>query len=85
MGKPSLVSFIEKVIDIPRNQQQGFKKGRGTATAALLLQSLIARALDDDCYVMVNTYLGMHTYLPQEVFTLMWPWQVLNSVRHLKW
>ena len=31
-GKPGLVIFIEKVIDIPRNQQQGFKKGRGTAT-----------------------------------------------------
>ena len=38
-------------VDITGNQQHGFKKGRGTATAGLLLQSMIARALDDDCYI----------------------------------
>ena len=32
-------------------QQHGFMKNKSTATAGLLLQSLIARALDDDHYV----------------------------------
>ena len=32
-------------------QQHGFTKNKSTATAGLLLQSLIARALDNDCYV----------------------------------
>ena len=32
-------------------QQHGFMKNKSTATAGLLLQSLIARAMDDDCYV----------------------------------
>ena len=47
------IAQIEELnnVDITGNQQHGFKKGRGTATAGLLLQSLIARALDDDCYV----------------------------------
>ena len=38
-------------IDITGNGQHGFKKGRGTVTAGLLLQSLISRSLDDDEYV----------------------------------
>ena len=33
------------------NQQHGFAKSKSTVTAGLILQSLIARALDDDCYV----------------------------------
>ena len=47
------IAQIEELnnVDITGNQQHCFKKGRGTATAGLLLQSLIARALDDDCYV----------------------------------
>ena len=32
-------------------QQHGFMKNKSTVTAGLILQSLIARALDDDCYV----------------------------------
>ena len=47
------ISEIESLnnVDITGNQQHGFKKGRGTASAGLLLQSIISRSLDDDCYV----------------------------------
>ena len=38
-------------IIIGGKQQHGFMKNKSTVTAGLLLQSLIARALDDDCYV----------------------------------
>ena len=38
-------------IGLSGKQQYGFKKGKGTETAGLLQKSLIARALDDDCYV----------------------------------
>ena len=31
--------------------QHGFMKNKSTVTADLILQSLIARAMDDDCYV----------------------------------
>ena len=37
--------------NITGNGQHGFKKNRGTATAGLLLQSMISRALDDNEYV----------------------------------
>ena len=37
--------------DLTGNGQHGFKKGRGTCSAGLALQSLISRALDDDNYV----------------------------------
>ena len=37
--------------DLTGNGQHGFKKGRGTCSAGLALQSLVARALDDDNYV----------------------------------
>ena len=32
-------------------QQHGFMKNKSTATGGLLLQSLIARAMDNDCYI----------------------------------
>ena len=38
-------------ITVGGKQQHGFIKNKSTATAGMLLQSLIARALDDDCYV----------------------------------
>ena len=34
-------------------QQHGFKRKKSTATAGALLQSLIARAADDNCYVVI--------------------------------
>ena len=37
--------------DLTENAQHGFKKGKGTASAGLVLQSLISRALDDGNYV----------------------------------
>ena len=38
-------------VDLTGKEQHGFKKGKGTATAGLLLQSLVSRALDNDNYV----------------------------------
>ena len=32
-------------------QQHGFMKNKSTMTAGLILQSLIGRAMDDDCFV----------------------------------
>ena len=40
-------------IDLTNKGQHGFKKNRGTASAGLTIQSLIARALDDDEYVAI--------------------------------
>ena len=44
---------LESKIDLTGNQQHGFKKNKSTTTLALQLQSLIARALDDDNYVLM--------------------------------
>ena len=44
------LEFLNQV-DITGKLQLGFKKGKGTATTGLLLQSVIARALEDDNYV----------------------------------
>ena len=40
-------------IDLTRNGQHGFKKNRSTMTLSLELQSIIARALDNDEHVLV--------------------------------
>ena len=47
------ISHLEALnsVDITGKGQHGFKKGKGTVTAGLQLQSLIARALDDDNFV----------------------------------
>ena len=47
------ISELESInkISIGGKQQHGFTKNKSTATAGLMLQSLIARALDDNCYV----------------------------------
>ena len=37
-------------------QQHGFMKNKSTVTAGLLLQSLIARAMDNDCYVALAAF-----------------------------
>ena len=37
-------------IDLTGKQQHGFKKNKSTATAGSLLQSIISRAADDNCY-----------------------------------
>ena len=42
-------------VDITNKNQHGFKKGRSNLTLELEIQSMIARALDDDSYaVMAN-------------------------------
>ena len=40
-------------LDLTGKQQHGFKRNKSTATAGALLQSLIARAADNDCYVVM--------------------------------
>ena len=40
-------------LDLTGKQQHGFKKNKSTATAGALLQSIIARAADNDCYVVM--------------------------------
>ena len=54
-------------IYIGGNQQHGFMKNKSTATAGLILQSLIARALDD-CYVALA---GIDLSLVQPLMLLM--------------
>ena len=44
---------IENNIDLTGKQQHGFKKSKSTSTLALQLQSIMARALDDDNYVLM--------------------------------
>ena len=40
-------------VDLSGKQQHGFKKNRSTATLGLQIQSLIARAMDEDNYVLM--------------------------------
>ena len=40
-------------LDLTGKQQHGFKRNKSTATAGALLQSLIARAADENCYVVM--------------------------------
>ena len=40
-------------LDLTGKQQHGFKRNKSTATAGALLQSLIARAADEKCYVIM--------------------------------
>ena len=40
-------------MDLTGKHQQGFKRIKGTATAGALLQSIIASAADDKCYVVM--------------------------------
>ena len=49
MQKIELISNV----DLSGKQQHGFKRNRSTATLGLQLQSLIARALDDDNYALM--------------------------------
>ena len=49
------ISKLEKLneINLVGKQQHGFVKGKSTATAGLLIQSMIARALDDNHLVLL--------------------------------
>ena len=40
-------------LDLTGRQQHGFKRKKSTATAGALLQSLIARAADENCFVVM--------------------------------
>ena len=42
-------------LDLTGKQQHGFKRKKSTATAGALLQSLISRAADENCFVVLNT------------------------------
>ena len=49
------ISMLESLneVNLAGKEQHGFTKGKSTATAGLVLQSLIARALDDDQLVLL--------------------------------
>ena len=38
-----------------KKQKHGFKKSKSKATVGTLLQSLISRAADEDCYVIMTS------------------------------
>jgi hypothetical protein len=45
----------ENNIDLTGYEQHGFKKKRSTVTAGLTLQTIIAREMDMDCYVVMSS------------------------------
>jgi hypothetical protein len=45
---------MQKNVDFTGNSQHGFKKHRSTATAGLTVQSLLARALDNNDYACTS-------------------------------
>ena len=45
----------ENEVDITNKGQHGFKTGKSTNSAGLLIQSLISRALDDDNYALLTS------------------------------
>ena len=49
------IHYLESknLLDLTGKQQHGFKKIKSTATAGRLLQSIISRATDDDCFVLM--------------------------------
>ena len=49
------IGYLESVnkLDLTGKQQHGFKRKKSMATAGALLQSLIARAADEKCYVIM--------------------------------
>ena len=49
------IHYLESTnkLDLTGKQQHGFKKRKSTATAGALLQSIIARAADEKCYVIM--------------------------------
>ena len=49
------INYLEAVnkLDFTGKQQHGFKKTKSTATAGLILQSIIARATDENNYVLM--------------------------------
>ena len=52
LNKLKSIEFLNNT-DLTGKQQHGFKKGKNTSTLALQLQSLIARSLDEDSYVLM--------------------------------
>ena len=40
-------------LDLTGKNQHGFKRNKSTATAGALLQSIIARAADENCFVIM--------------------------------
>ena len=49
------IHYLEQTnkLDLTGKRQHGFKKNKSTATAGALLQSIISRAADDKCYVVM--------------------------------
>jgi hypothetical protein len=42
-------------MDLTKSAQHGFKKFRSTATAGLTIQSVLARAIDNNKYAMMSS------------------------------
>ena len=49
------IHYLESTnkLDLTGKHQHGFKRNKSTATAGALLQSIISRAADDKCYVVM--------------------------------
>ena len=45
---------ISNKLDLTGKNQHGFKRNKSTATAGVLLQSVLARAADEKCYVLMT-------------------------------
>ena len=49
------IHYLESTnkLDLTGKNQHGFKRNKSTATAGALLQSIIARAADENCFVVM--------------------------------
>ena len=49
------IHYLESTnkLDLTGKRQHGFKKTKSTSTAGTLLQSMIARAVDNKCYAVM--------------------------------
>ena len=45
----------ENRVDLTGKEQHGFKKGKSTASAGMVIQSIISRALDENNYVLMSS------------------------------
>ena len=91
------IHYLESTnkLDLTGKHQHGFKRNKSTATAGALLQSIISRAADDKCYVvmasldlsmafdMVNTNLLIKRLrimgMPNDIINLIREWLVGRS------
>ena len=84
------IHYLEKTnkLDLTGKQQHGFKKNKSTATVGTLLQSMIARAADENCFVvMASLDLSMAfdmvniELLVKRLRIMGMPWDVVRLIR----